>query len=202
MLSCYRVLDLTDERGQLAGAILASLGAEVIAVEPPGGTRSRHLGPFAADEPGPERSLRHWAHNRGKRSVVVDPAGAAGRADLAELVRSADVLLATAGGPFAGAGLEPSATAALNPALVHVSISPFGLTGPKAGWAATDLTVNAASGQLALTGDADRAPLRISAPPQAFLQAAGDAAAPHCSPWPSASAPGGASTSTCPPRRR
>ncbi len=73
-------------------------------------------------------------------------------------------------------GLDPAATAASNPGLVHVSITPFGSSGPKAGWAATDLTVNAASGQLALTGDADRAPLRISLPPQAFLQAAGDAA--------------------------
>jgi crotonobetainyl-CoA:carnitine CoA-transferase CaiB-like acyl-CoA transferase len=41
VLSPYRVLDLTDERGQLAAAILAQLGAEVIAIEPPGGTSSR-----------------------------------------------------------------------------------------------------------------------------------------------------------------
>jgi crotonobetainyl-CoA:carnitine CoA-transferase CaiB-like acyl-CoA transferase len=177
MLGCYRALDLTDERGQLAGAILASLGAEVIAVEPPGGSRSRHLGPFAGDEPGLERSLRHWAYNRGKHSVVVDPATSEGRAALADLVRSADVLLVTGpDGPFAAAGIDPAATESLNPALVHVTITPFGCTGPKAGWAASDLTVNAASGQLVLTGDADRAPLRISAPPQAFLQAAGDAA--------------------------
>ncbi|MFM8531087.1 MAG: CoA transferase, partial [Ilumatobacteraceae bacterium] len=47
MLSPYRVLDLTDERGQLAGAVLAMLGAEVIAVEPPGGSTSRALAPFA-----------------------------------------------------------------------------------------------------------------------------------------------------------
>src|SRR5688500_14518528 len=109
MLACYRVLDLTDERGQLAGSILAALGADVIAVEPPGGTASRHLAPFAGDVPGLERSLQHWAYNRGKRSVVVDPATEDGRAALAELVRSADVLLVTGpGGPWAEAGLAPS----------------------------------------------------------------------------------------------
>ena len=57
-----------------------------------------------------------------------------------------------------------------------VSITPFGSTGPKAGWAASDITVNAASGQMVLTGDPDRAPLRISVSPQTYLQAAGDAA--------------------------
>ena len=71
MLSPYRVLDLCDDRGHLAGHILAQLGAEVIAVEPPDGQRSRHEGPFAGDVVDPERSLPHWAFNRGKRSVVV-----------------------------------------------------------------------------------------------------------------------------------
>jgi len=58
---------------------------------------------------------------------------------------------------------------------VTVSISAFGSTGPKADWPATDLTVLAAGGQLVLTGDADRPPVRTSEP-QAFLHAAGDAA--------------------------
>ena len=49
MLSPYRVLDLTNERGLLCGQILADLGADVIAVEPPGGNSARRLGPFAGD---------------------------------------------------------------------------------------------------------------------------------------------------------
>ena len=72
MLSAYRVLDLTDHRGQLAGHILRSLGADVILVEPPGGSPARGVGPFAGDAAGPERSLPFWAHNRGKKSVVLD----------------------------------------------------------------------------------------------------------------------------------
>ena len=47
MLDAYRVIDLTDERGQLAGMILGFLGADVVAVEPPEGTASRRVGPFA-----------------------------------------------------------------------------------------------------------------------------------------------------------
>ena len=62
-MDACRVLDLTDERGQLAGMILAQLGAEVIAVEPVDGVRSRRLRPTPA---------RHLAYNRGKKSVVVD----------------------------------------------------------------------------------------------------------------------------------
>ena len=53
MLSPYRVLDLSDERGLLAGQILADLGADAIVVEPPGGSPARNLAPFAGDEPTP-----------------------------------------------------------------------------------------------------------------------------------------------------
>jgi crotonobetainyl-CoA:carnitine CoA-transferase CaiB-like acyl-CoA transferase len=65
---------------------------------------------------------------------------------------------------------------AANPALVTVAITPFGETGPKAGWPATDLTVLAAGCQLAMTGDDDRPPVRTVVP-QAFLHACSDAAA-------------------------
>jgi len=177
VLEHLRVVDLTDERGQLAGLILAGLGADVISVEPPGGTRSRHIGPFADDVKGPERSLAHWSFNRGKRSVMLDTNEAAGREALAALVATADVLFTTDGPEVAASrGVDPATTLERNPSLVHATITAFGYSGPKADWAASELTVNAASGQLALSGDADRAPLRISAPPQSFHQASADAA--------------------------
>ena len=72
MLSSYRVLDLSDERGQLCGHVFASLGAEVIAIEPPGGTRTRGLAPFADDIESADTSLWHWSYNRGKKSVELD----------------------------------------------------------------------------------------------------------------------------------
>ena len=172
----YKVLDLTDERGQLCGQILAMLGCDVALVEPPGGSTSRHLGPWAGEEPGPERSLWHWSYNRGKRSVVCDLATDAGRAALLELVRRADVLLETyEPGTLDALGLGPDVLAAANPRLVHLSLTAFGSDGPKAGWAASDLTLTAASGYAALTGDEDRAPLRISLP-QSFHHAATEGA--------------------------
>ncbi|MEE9278963.1 MAG: CoA transferase, partial [Myxococcota bacterium] len=164
MLSPYRVLDLTDDRGHLAGHLLAQLGADVIAVEPPGGQRARHLGPFVGDRRDPEASLSHWAYNRGKRSVVVDEPG-----QLETLARSADILIECGAMPVDLARLRR-----LNPALITVSITAFGQTGPKADWAATDLTVCAASGTLGITGDADRPPVRVGIP-QSFGFAATDA---------------------------
>ncbi|MEZ5235586.1 MAG: CoA transferase [Acidimicrobiales bacterium] len=177
MLDGIRVLDLTDERGHLAAEILASFGAEVIAIEPPGGQRARHLGPFAGDQPDPERSLVHWAANRGKRSVVLDLAGNEGdRARFVELARTADVLFETAApGELDALGIGHGALSAANPQLVHVAITPFGSTGPKAGWQAPDLVALASAGQLLLCGDADRSPVRCAVP-QAWFQPSGDAA--------------------------
>lgn len=59
MLSPYRVLDLTTERGLLCGQMLADMGADVIKVEPPGGSTARSIGPFYKDVPHPDRSL-YW----------------------------------------------------------------------------------------------------------------------------------------------
>ena len=177
MLSPYRVLDLTDDRGHLAGLILAQLGADVIAVEPPGGQRARHQGPFAGDIADPERSLGHWSYNRGKRSVVLDLAEvAADRASLARLAGGADILIESgAPGELAALGLGPADLAKVNPALIYVSITPFGQSGPKAHYAESEIVLLAAGGYMSLTGDEDRAPLRLSTP-QAYHHAAGDAA--------------------------
>jgi crotonobetainyl-CoA:carnitine CoA-transferase CaiB-like acyl-CoA transferase len=177
VLSPYRVLDLTDDRGELAGFMLASLGAEVIAVEPPEGSASRRRGPFAGGEPDPERSLTHWAYARGKRSVVLDLAASeADREAFRRLADGADVVIeSSAPGAHDTLGIGYSALAGRNPALVYAAITPFGLTGPKAHWAASDLTVWASAGPLVLTGDDDRAPVRPGVP-QAFAHASAEAA--------------------------
>jgi crotonobetainyl-CoA:carnitine CoA-transferase CaiB-like acyl-CoA transferase len=76
---------------------------------------------------------------------------------------------------MADLGLSYDDLSSVNPGLIYVSITPFGQTGPKAQNAATDLTVWASGGPLALTGDHDRPPVRISVP-QAFQHAAADGA--------------------------
>ena len=154
MLGAYRVIDATDHRGQLAGMILAGLGAEVILAEPPGGGPHRTRGD----------GLEFWAYNRGKQSVVC-----ATDDEVLDLVRDADVLL-DSGGRF-----DPADVARINPAAVHVTITAFGRGGPKADWAASDLTILAAGCSQALNGDSDRPPVR-TAVPQAWLHAGAEAA--------------------------
>ena len=108
---------------------------------------------------------------------MLDPESPSDRDDLLRLVDGADVLVesGTPGG-MERLGLGFEELARRNPALVYVSVTPFGQTGPKARWAASDLTVFAASGALWLMGDEDRAPVRISVP-QSYLHAGAEAAA-------------------------
>ena len=153
MLTPYRVIDLTDERGQLAGAILAQLGAEVIAVEPPGGTSSRHRRPYAHDAEDAETSLWHWAYNRGKRSVVLDLTEDGDRGDFDRLVASADIVLDSG-----AVEVDLAALRAAHPQLVTVSITPYGDDGPHAERPATDLTVWASAGYAALSQPSKGAP--------------------------------------------
>jgi benzylsuccinate CoA-transferase BbsE subunit len=176
MLSPYRVLDLTTNMSAICGAMLADLGADVIAVEPPGGSPLRHLGPFRHDEIDSENSLSWWAYSRNKRSIVLDLASENGSAAFLRLIEEADFVIESfEPGRLASLGLDYATLAARNPRLILVSVSPFGATGPKAGWAASDLTVWASSGAHFLTGDADRAPVSPSVP-QAFLHAGAEAA--------------------------
>ncbi|MGE0682215.1 MAG: CaiB/BaiF CoA transferase family protein [Candidatus Binatia bacterium] len=177
MLSSYRVLDLTTERGLLCGQILGDLGADVIKVEPPGGSPARRLGPFYQDQPHPDRSLLWWAYNRNKRSITLDIATSEGKEIFHRLAANAHFLLESDNpGAMAQIGLGYNDLAAINPSLIYVSISAFGQDGPKASYADSDLVILAASGPTILSGDSDRAPLRLSVP-QAYLHACADAAA-------------------------
>lgn len=72
MLSSYKVLDLADQQGMFCGYVLAHLGAEVVAVEPPGGNSARARAPFAGDGNGPDSGLWWQAYGRGKSSLVLD----------------------------------------------------------------------------------------------------------------------------------
>ena len=176
MLSPYRVLDLTTERGLLCGQMLADLGADVVQVEPPGGSPARRLGPFFHDEDDMEHSLYWWSYNRNKRAITLDLDSTDGQAILRRLAGRADFLIESqTPGYMAERGLGYDRLAAENPALVYVSISPFGQDGPKAGYAESDLIILAASGVLVLTGDDDRPPVRVSVP-QAYLHAGAEAA--------------------------
>ena len=72
MLSNYRILDLTSERGYFTGKLFADLGADVIKIEKPGGDPARNIGPFYNDIPDPNSSLRWWAFNTSNRGVSLN----------------------------------------------------------------------------------------------------------------------------------
>ncbi len=176
MLNPYRVLDLTTERGLLCGQILADLGADVIKIEPPGGSPARKLGPFYQDQEDAENSLYWWAYNRNKRGVTLDITRSEGRDILRRLAQGAKFLIESDNpGTLAKYGLSYDELAADNPGLIYVSITPFGQDGPKASYADSDLIILASSGPLVITGDEDRPPVRLSVP-QGYLHASAAAA--------------------------
>ena len=177
LLSPYRVLDLTDETALLAGRILADLGADVVQIEPTAGSSARRVPPLAADDvPEPDRSLYWSAYAANKRGIAIDITHPAGRDLLLRLAATADFLIESAApGEMARLGLGYEALAGANAALVHVSVTPFGSTGPKAYWASTDITLWGSGGPLLPQRDEGRPPVRISAP-QAYRHAAADAA--------------------------
>lgn len=176
MLSGVRVLDCSDESGWLAGRILADLGADVVKLEPPGGDRAGRRGPFLGGVADPERSLAWLAFQAGKRGIALDGAAPVAQPALARLLDWADVLLESfAPGERADWGLEPAAVGRAHPRLVHCSLTPFGRTGPYAGFRAGDLVSVAMGGNASLTGDPDRPPLRCTLP-TAWLHAGPEAA--------------------------
>src|SRR5271169_3833005 len=176
VLSPYRVLDLTTERGLLCGQMLADMGADVIKIEPPGGCSARGIGPFYKDAPHPDRSLYWWAYNRNKRAITLDIERDDGRDLLRRLIERADFLIESHNpGYLAERNLGFADLTRINPALIYVSITPFGQEGPKATYADSDLIIMAAGGPLILAGDEDRPPVRLCIP-QAYLHASADAA--------------------------
>ena len=167
------VLDLCDHRGEMAGRVLADLGAEVICIEPINGSTSRELGPFSSDG----RSLWWATFALGKKSIVLDLAAIKGREQFLDLVDSADICLESfAPGYLKDLGLDYLALSARNADLILASITPFGQDGPRAHDASTDLTLEASGGLVGMQGDPDRPPIPVGFP-QASLHAGVQAAA-------------------------
>jgi crotonobetainyl-CoA:carnitine CoA-transferase CaiB-like acyl-CoA transferase len=154
-LSGFRVIDLADEKGELAGRLLADQGADVIRVEPPRGAKSRQAPPFHEG-----RSLYFAYRNFNKRGLALDLDAEEGRRQLGELAARADVLIDSFGpGGLAVRGLDVDALRAANPGLIVLSISDFGGRGPYRDWVATDATLDALGGMQFQAGLPDKPPL-------------------------------------------
>ncbi len=156
-LAGVRVLDLGQiYQGPYAGFLLAQAGADVVKVEPPGGEplrrREVHGGP-------PSFPLAFL--NSNKRSLVADLKTEQGRDLLCRLAAVADVLMENfAPGVMDRLGVGEESLRECNPRLVYASGTAFGLTGPDRDRLGMDITVQAASGVMSITGEPDRPPLK------------------------------------------
>ena len=154
-----RVLDITSSlAGPTCAQLLASLGAEVVKIEPPGGDHARAWGPpFVGGE-----GAMFLAANAGKRSLVLDLSTGDGLARLLELVDGADVLVQSLRpGAAESRGFGPAAVRARNPKLVYCSIGAFGSRGPLRDQPGYDPLLQAASGIMSITGESGGPPVRV-----------------------------------------
>ena len=175
-LDGVRVVELAAAEGEYCGKLLADFGAEVIKVEPPGGSPSRGEPPFKDDRPGPDRSLPFLYFNANKKSVTADFESEAGRERVRRLARTADVLLESAApGTLAAMGLGYEDLRAANPGLVYASVTAFGQTGPYSGYRWSGLVAFAMGGLMYVSGKPSAPP--VNAPGmQAFLVGSAHAA--------------------------
>ncbi len=176
LLSPYRVLDLTDEKGFLCGKMLADLGADVIKIEPPGGDPCRNRGPFYHDIPDPENSLYWFAYNANKRGITLNIESDDGKEIFKKIVERAHFVVESfVPGHMDSLDLGYAELSRINPGVILTSITPFGQTGPYSRHSSSDIVEMAMCGLMYLCGDPDRPPVRISFP-QASLHGGADAA--------------------------
>ena len=171
------MIDASGLIGHYAGRLLADLGADVIKVEPPGGDPARSYPPFLPGVPAPENGLQFLLLNANKRGVVLDLTASRDRGHFLRLLDGADVLLESWRPQEARAlGLTPEVFEAGRPALVHASITGWGLSGPRAEWAYADIVGLAMSGVMTLAGFPDGPPEQLG-DLQGYHSASIDAAA-------------------------
>lgn len=144
-LDGLQVLDLSTRLGAYCGRLLGDLGASVV-----------HASPVRAS---PDRIASFWAI--GKQRIIRGSGDALDYSAVSDLIERCDIVITDAGPrSLRDRGLHPEQVLARHDHVVHVSITPYGLTGPLADAPATDLTLLAAGGLLYLAGDADRPPVR------------------------------------------
>ncbi|HVA67707.1 MAG TPA: CoA transferase [Candidatus Binataceae bacterium] len=176
LLKGFRMLDLSDEKGALCGKIFADMGADVIKIEPPAGCSTRLIPPFLDAAADSDRSLYFLAYQAGKRSVTLNLEAADGRALLERLAAKSDFIVESFRiGYMDSIGLGYERLTAINPRLIHASITPFGDKGPGKHYKACDIVSWASGGPMFLMGEEGRPPLEMSQP-QAGLHAGGEAA--------------------------
>lgn len=170
-LSGYRILDLTVmTAGPVGTMMLADIGADVIKIEElVGGELCRNMGNIYIEGEG----SNFLSQNRNKRSVRLDLKKPEGKAVFLKMAEQADVIIENfRPGTVDRLGIGYEDVRAKNPKIVYASISAFGQTGPYAHLPANDPVIQALSGLMAMTGEADGPPVRVGSPLPDFNAAA------------------------------
>ncbi len=166
-LDDIKVIELaTMVSGPYCAKLLADLGADVIKVESPQGDPARSFGPFPKSGPHRERSALFLYNNTSKRGITLDLRTSEGIVEFKRLIQWADVLIDNhPPDVLENAGLGWETLHLMNPALVYTSITPYGRTGPRAGFKAGELTIMHAGGLANLlparSVDVDHPPVKL-----------------------------------------
>ena len=146
------------------GRILGDFGADVIKVEPLGGSPARKIAPFYHDIPDLQKSLTWFAYNLNKRSITLNIETSDGQEIFKRLAKTAHFIIETfSPGYMASIGLGYDSLSKLNPGIIVASITPFGQTGPYRDCQSSDLIALASGGLLYICGDPDQPPVRTNA---------------------------------------
>jgi len=158
-LAGTRVVDVTSSlAGPTATQLLAALGADVVKIEPLAGDHARAWGPLFLEAGG----AMFLAANAGKRSLALELGDERGREIVLRLVDRADVFLQSLRpGAAERHGFGAAELRARNPRLVHGSIGAYGAVGPLSDRPGYDPLLQAASGIMSVTGEADGPPVRV-----------------------------------------
>jgi crotonobetainyl-CoA:carnitine CoA-transferase CaiB-like acyl-CoA transferase len=156
-LTGIRVLDATSNiAGPFGGAILADLGADVIKIETPSGDPSRSMVPVDGD-----RSAYFHIVNRNKSAESIDLKSDLGKSRLDELMNDADVFLTNfLPERLAALNLKPADLMKKFPRLIVGNLSSYGSAGPDASIPGYDGTIQARTGIMHVTGEAEGDPVR------------------------------------------
>ena len=156
-----RVLEIsTMMAGPYAGTLLGDLGADVIKVESHYGDESRHLGP----KRGTERSA-YLSLNRSKRGIVLDLRRDDAQQVFSKLVATSDIVITNIREPaLSKLRLDYDSVKAHREDIIWVGITAFGKDGPYQGRPGIDFLIQGYAGLLALNGEPDGEPVRVTIP--------------------------------------
>jgi crotonobetainyl-CoA:carnitine CoA-transferase CaiB-like acyl-CoA transferase len=154
-LAALRVLDLTVGDADLVTRFLADLGADVLKVEPPGGSCARETRPTVSGV-----SLSFALHNANKRSTILDPTASDDRRRFIELAADADIIVDSGiPGQAQAFGTSCAELADQFKHLVALLVTDFGTAGPREAWRATDPVLYALSTELSRSKRPDGPPV-------------------------------------------